>query len=497
MKKQILVLVALLLTATALTAATRGDGLLDQAKTNLAKKEFTPARYYFKEALNAFANEKNPQKAVEAGVAAAQLYHRENYYREAFEMLARADAAIDEQVALGAQLNDLYYDTARERLAMYINVKNAFKARENLDRMASLVGKNPVRAADLLYNEAAFSYAFGNNKAGDDAINKLISVYEREDNYEKADSSFRALIDCATASKNARLLNRTYSRYNQWSDSMKMLRTQERLDKVAAEVAERDVTIDGLNHTIGVKTALIVTLFVVIALLVAVIVIGVIILIRYIVRCRNLRRNLDTALEHTRLKDAFIHNILSQMQPTLDILPSEHPAVKALKKFAADVQELSELESNVKELYETEDVNVLQFCEGLADEIRPRLAEDVTLTVNAPKMNARLNVEETANVLRHLLINAAVNTPAGGKISLEYKKRGARSAQFIITDSGNGISEEKRDSIFRPFNEVRDLTKGTGLGLPINAIRARRLNGSLTLDRTYTKGARFILDVHS
>ncbi len=497
MKKQILFLVALLLSVTALSAATRGDGLFDQAKANLAKKEYTPARYYFKEALNAYVNEKKPKKAVEAGVAAAQLYHRENYYREAFEVLARADAAIDEQVAQGAQLNDLYYDTARERLAMYVNLKNAVKARENLDRMASHIGKDPVKAADLLYNEAAFSYAFGNNKAGDDAINKLISVYERENSYEKADSSFRSLIDCATASKNARLLNRTYARYNQWTDSMKMLRTQERLDKAAAEVAERDSTIEDLNHTIGVKTALIVTLFVIIALLAAVIVIGAIVLVRYVARCRKLRRNLDTALEHTRLKDAFIHNILSQMQPTLDILPAEHPAVKALKKFAADVQELSELESNIKDIYETEDVNVLQFCEQLADEVRPRLAPDVTLTVNAPKMNARLNVEETANVLRHLLINAAVNTPAGGKISLEYKKRGARSAQFIVTDSGSGVAEEKRDSIFRPFNEVRDLTKGTGLGLPINAIRARRLNGSLTLDRTYAKGARFILDVHS
>lgn len=497
MKKHILTIVAVLLSVTSLMAATRGDGLLQQAKANLAKKEYTPARYYFKEALNAYVAEKNPQKAVEAGVAAAQLYHRENYYKEAFEVLARADAAIDEQVALGQQLNNLYYDTARERLAMYVNVKNAVKARENLDRMAANIGKDPVRAADLLYNEAAFSYAFGNNKGGDDAINKLISVYEREDSYEKADSSFRALIDCATASKNARLLNRTYARYNQWTDSMKMLRTQERLDKAAAEVAERDTTIEELNDTISVKTALIVTLCVIIGLLVAALVIGGIVLVRYIVRCRSLRRNLDTALEHTRLKDAFIHNILSQMQPTLETLPANHPAVEALKKFAADVQLLSELESNVKELYETEDVNVLQFCEALADEVRPCLAEGVTLTVNAPKMNARLNAEETANVLRHLLINAALNTPEGGKITLEYKKRGARSAQFIITDTGCGISEEKRDSIFRPFNEVRDLTKGNGLGLPINAIRARRLNGSLTLDRNYAKGARFILDVHS
>ena len=497
MKKHIFVIIAILLLFNSLCAATRGDNMMEQAKTNLAKKEYTPARYYFKEALNSYVNEKNPKKAVEAGVEAARLYYRENYYKEAFEVLARAESVVAEQAALDAKLEELYYDTARERLAMYINIKNGAKARENLDRMASHVGKNPVRATDLLYNEAAFSYAFGNNKAGDDAINKLIAVYERQDSYEKADSSFRALIDCATASKNARLLNRTYARYNQWTDSMKMLHTQERLDNAAAEVAARDVTIDELNGTIGTKTALIVTLCVVIAILVAVIIIGGIVLIRYIARCRTLKRNLDTALEHTRLKDAFIHNILSQMQPTLETLPASHPAVAALKKFAGDVQLLSELEANVTDLYETADVNILHFCEALADEVRPELAEGVTLTVNAPKMTVRINEEETAQVIRHLLINAARHTPEGGKITLEYKKRGARSAQFIVTDTGSGIREEKRAGIFRPFNEIRDLTKGNGLGLPINAIRARRLNGTLTLDHTYAKGARFILDVHS
>lgn len=497
MNKYLYVIAALLLSAMSTMAASRGDGLLDQAKANYAKKDYTPARYYFKEALNAYVSEKNPQKAVEAGVAAAQLFHRENYYKEAFEMLSRADAAIGEQVASGNPVGGLYYDTSRERLEMYIKLKNSAKARESLDRMAANVGQDASRAADLLYNEAAYAYAFGNNRSGDEAINKLVSAYEREASYEKADSSFRALIDRATASKNARLLNNTYARYNQWTDSMKMLRTQEQLDQAADEVAARDAKIEELDHTIGVKNAIVVTLGVVIAILIGALVIVSIILIRYMVKSRKLRQNLDTALDHTRLKDAFIHNILSQMQPTIETLPANHPAAEALKKFASDVQLLSDLETSVKDLYETEDINVLQFCETLADEVRPRLAEGVTLTVSAPKMNARLNAEETANVLRHILVNAALNTPEGGKITLEFKKRGPHSAQFMITDTGRGISEDRRDSIFRPFSKVRDLTKGNGLGLPISAIKARKLNGTLTLDRNYTNGARFILDIRS
>ena len=66
----------------------------------------------------------------------------------------------------------------------------------------------------------------------------------------------------------------------------------------------------------------------------------------------------------------------------------------------------------------------------------------------------------------HLLENAAEYTPAGGKIWLDFKKRGAHTHQFIISDTGCGIPEEQRENIFKPFTEVKDLTQGDGLGLP-------------------------------
>ena len=44
---------------------------------------------------------------------------------------------------------------------------------------------------------------------------------------------------------------------------------------------------------------------------------------------------------------------------------------------------------------------------------------------------------------------------------------------------------------------MRDLTKGDGLGLPICALMATRMNGSLKMDEAYTKGTRFLLDLHA
>ena len=100
-------------------------------------------------------------------------------------------------------------------------------------------------------------------------------------------------------------------------------------------------------------------------------------------------------------------------------------------------------------------------------------------------------------MLTHLLINAAINTPENGRITLEFKKRGAKVFQFIVTDSGAGIPEEKADGLFRPFTEIHDLTDGDGLGLPICALKLAKMHGTINLDTDYKRGARFIIELRS
>ena len=66
---------------------TRADEQMKQAQENLAKKEYIKARYLFLQAYNAFSSQGKYDKAVECGVNASALYHRENYFKEAFELL--------------------------------------------------------------------------------------------------------------------------------------------------------------------------------------------------------------------------------------------------------------------------------------------------------------------------------------------------------------------------------------------------------------------------
>ena len=111
-------------------------------------------------------------------------------------------------------------------------------------------------------------------------------------------------------------------------------------------------------------------------------------------------------------------------------------------------------------------------------------------------MSASFNREYVSHILLHLLNNAIFYTPEGGHIHLDFKKRSVHKCQFLVSNTGSQIPEEKREDVFKPFMEVRDLTEGDGLGLPICQQMAIRMNGDLSIDPEFTKGTRFVLSIN-
>ena len=105
-----------------------------------------------------------------------------------------------------------------------------------------------------------------------------------------------------------------------------------------------------------------------------------------------------------------------------------------------------------------------------------------------PQLEIKTNAEHLEQVLLHLLKNAALYT-SSGNIRLEFKRKGAHVCQFIITDNGTGIPDDLKENLFKPFNEAKDLAQGDGLGLPICALMASKLNGTLSIDKEYKKDA--------
>ena len=171
--------------------------------------------------------------------------------------------------------------------------------------------------------------------------------------------------------------------------------------------------------------------------------------------------------------------------------------VAALKKFSDDIQELSSLENSLTELYELGEINVGTFCENVMDKVKEHIKIDVTPSVNAPKLQVKTNKEQLERILLYLLKNAAYYTEQG-RISLEFKKRGAHTHQFIVTDTGIGIPKEDQERIFERFYRVdKSHSKeigGTGLGLSIVKHGVKTLNGRLWLNSEPGQGTEIIME---
>ena len=82
-----------------------------------------------------------------------------------------------------------------------------------------------------------------------------------------------------------------------------------------------------------------------------------------------------------------------------------------------------------------------------------------------------------------------------GFICLSYAEdKPNRLVRFIIEDSGPGIDENYRDSIFERFAKVDAFTQGTGLGLSIIRQIMELVDGNVYLDTSYAGGARFVVE---
>ena len=95
--------------------------------------------------------------------------------------------------------------------------------------------------------------------------------------------------------------------------------------------------------------------------------------------------------------------------------------------------------------------------------------------------------------LRELLYNSAKYSD-GQHVSLHVTPTDC-NIKYIVEDTGKNINEADRETIFKFFTKVDDLTEGLGLGLPLAKRHAQNLGGDLILDTSYQEGCRFIIEV--
>lgn len=491
--------ISLLICTTDFAQQEQKSTLQQQAETEEGRKNIAGARSLYLQAYKEYIDKRQNQAGVECGVKAAALYQKENLYKEAFDLLHGIDNSIDATVKKSSKEKAaLHYLTTRERFQMYMKMHKSSSAADQLtimDKHARLSGKEELNN-DLLYNKTIYYYTLGQNEKGNATFKVMAKELTAKKDYDKVDEVYQTLIENGRRSNSASLVAQSYKSYIAWKDSVAAIKRADEIGALNQQIADNEATIAEKDSSLATHKMIIVGLGILAATLAIVLVIGAVVLLRFIVLTRKQKSTISSQQENIALKAKFISNISAQLDPTLKKLDSKLPEVKALQDFSAHIQTLSQIESSPNEAIELEELQIAPFCESLMDTIRDKVKSDVVLTVNAPKMSACINKDYVSHILTHLLTNAAHYTHEGGHITLDFKKRGVHKYQFLVSNTGERIPEEKRENVFKPFVEIHDLTTGDGLGLPICWQMAQKMNGELSIDPEFTKGTRFVLNLH-
>ena len=235
-------------------------------------------------------------------------------------------------------------------------------------------------------------------------------------------------------------------------------------------------------------------------------------------RNQDLKVALAKAEESDMMKTAFIRTMSHEIRTPLNAVagfsevlcssefqPSAEEKKDMQKRISSNVSQIVSIVNEVLELSksesegqvaETDKSNVA--CNELARTVlndfkgKQYTGVEMRFATNVgDEYQLRTNVYRLKSALSHLVDNAIKFTESG-HIELRCQSEDDQF-QFIVSDTGVGIKEEDRERIFETFLKVDDFKSGVGLGLPICRRLLHSLGGEVSLDTSYSSGARFVI----
>ncbi len=226
----------------------------------------------------------------------------------------------------------------------------------------------------------------------------------------------------------------------------------------------------------------------------------------------------EKAQESEKMKNAFIKNMCHEVRTPLnaingfaELIATEDNTLEEKQEFSKiifencnhitsmmnSVLEIAQLDSNKDDL-PLSGVNIHLLCSCEMEQIKRLYGKpdiEYKLEGNREKDLAFTNQSHFSLILSHLLNNANKFTEKGN-ITLSYEPEEEQNRMVVsITDTGCGISPDKREWIFERFTKADDFVPGSGLGLYLCRQIAHRLKGNIYVDPDYTTGLRIILTI--
>ena len=219
----------------------------------------------------------------------------------------------------------------------------------------------------------------------------------------------------------------------------------------------------------------------------------------------------EKAEEADRLKSAFLANMNHEIRTPLNaivgfsqiLVDEEDPECRSqyyniiqsnnelLQRLICDVLDLSKIESNTMALNYS-NTELLPLMNEIYSMTLLRMPENVTLELkpcdNFIYYTDRIRLTQ---VITNLLNNAIKHTESGFiRFGYEFVDSKLR---FSVEDTGEGIPEDKLDSIFSRFVQLNDWSKGVGLGLAICKGLVTKMKGTIGVTSKLGEGSVFYI----
>lgn len=172
-----------------------------------------------------------------------------------------------------------------------------------------------------------------------------------------------------------------------------------------------------------------------------------------------------------------------------------------------DVLDMSRIESGKVSLND-EDFKLPELIDDFISITYPQAVEkDIQMEINVSDISHEKVIGDALQINRimtNIIGNSLKFTQPGGKIGLTIRElppttKGYGSYQFIMRDTGIGMSEDFIKKIFQPFERAETSTKsrveGTGLGMAITKNIVDMMGGQIQIESELGKGTTFIVTI--
>ena len=357
-------------------------------------------------------------------------------------------------------------------------------------------GKSSVHGRSIeVYHEALLGHTdeavkMAREELGDEGMDAISIIYEKAGRWEEAFHALKQQTEASDSIDNVVLTN-----------SMMGIRDEMMIYEAERKTARNQLYM--LSAVIILLTLLATALF-------------------YITQSRRrhlkeLKKAYAQALESDKLKTAFIQNISHEVRTPLNIIsgfsqviadPDLNAGFEERREIAMMTQKnarlittlidemlLISLNDNSEATKKDNTVEVNKLMRYLLQEMKPNISTKTELRYESTlpdDFNFLTNEFQLRIIVNALVDNAIKNTPEGS-IILKADKPSDDLLTLVVEDTGCGIPAKEAEHIFERFVKLDTFKEGIGLGLPLCRMLIEKLGGSIRLDTSYTKGARFVV----